>query len=84
MAKPGSLLFRLFLKFSWIIGIPRQTLTVERTGANDRRFVYVATEGYGTISRKDRYYAAEGLEKFLRLRVESVSSYLDYFRVTSA
>jgi len=27
---------------------------------------------------------AEGLEKFLRLRVRSVSSYLDYFRATSA
>lgn len=37
-------------------------------------------EGYETISKKDRYYAAEGLENFLRLRVESVSSYLDYFR----
>jgi len=41
-------------------------------------------EGYETISKKDRYYATEGLEKFLRLRVESVSSYLDYFRATSA
>lgn len=57
---------------------------IERSDATDRRFVYIATKGYGTISRKDRYYAAEALEKFLCLRVESVSSYLDYFRATSA